>query len=495
MLLVLVLALFCGVSRVHCTFVLSALRFIVRHLLNDAHDFMEYDQLITNIPRDPRTLFTHFDLHPRLNTYVCCPTCFALYHHDSSVPNRCNNMIQPENKCGAELMMSRTIRGHVFKRPKRIYVAQSLKEWLGRLLSRPEIERCLETTGVPKNQPSDLHDVWDGAAVRSFLGPDKKPFFMAPKGQLRLIFSLSMDGFNPFGESSVSVSSTAMYMACLNLPPKIRYKAENVFLAGVIPGPNKPLLDAINHAQNILVTELLEFWEPGVYFSRTALYEKGRLVKAALLFLVADILAARQMAGFSAVRHTHFCSVCYLTLDEMENLESQTWPSRDDEEHLKHAKEWRMAKTKAEQDKIFDKYALRWSELLELPYWKAVSFTTIDSMHAHWINSVKNHIWEVWGVNAEAACTDGKFLPESKRPARPSNGSLREGLSILQKSELKEEAIETLMQLHRSTLFHLCLEHDIRRAGTKKMMAMHLIKWVNSFTLKFQNSVDQFFIL
>lgn len=456
------------------------LRFIIKHLVgSNANNFLRYDSLLSNIPRDPRTIFTHFDLRPRTQTFVCCPACFALFPHDNSAPAQCTNYVNPEEICGAELVTTRRIRGRVFKRPIRLYVAQSLKQWVGRMLSRPDIEQHLEVPPLRDPQPDDLHDFWDGDAIRFFLGPDKRPFLEARKGELRLVFSISMDGFSPFGNSNQAVSVSAIYLVCLNLPIEIRYDSENVFLAGIIPGPHKPSLDAINHALKVIVSELQEFWDPGVYFCRTALYDEGRLAKGAIIPLVADILAARQMSGISAVTATLFCSVCYLHANEIENFDIETWPPRDPVAHHDFAVKWRDALTSEAREKITQEHGLRWSALMELPYWNPILYTAIDSMHAHWINSLKNHLEDVWRINPKAECTDGQLVDESKRPKRPSNSALRNGLETLKKSELDEGRVELVASLKKGVLFHLCYDHDIRRAGTKAMIAANLINWVS----------------
>ncbi|EIW51369.1 uncharacterized protein TRAVEDRAFT_137509, partial [Trametes versicolor FP-101664 SS1] len=94
-----------------------------------------------------------------------------------------------------------------------------------------------------------MKDIFDGMVLRRFLGPDGLRFLDAPLGELRLVFSLSADGFNPYQmkEAKHSVTSTAMYMVCLSLPPHLRYLPENMYLAGVIPGPTKPSTEQINH--------------------------------------------------------------------------------------------------------------------------------------------------------------------------------------------------------------------------------------------------------
>ena len=492
MLLVLVLSLFCGVSRTHCRFVLAVLRFVVRSVTEHHSDSLKVNSLMDQIPQDPRTLFNHFDLHPRLQAYICCPDCYALYNNDASAPQTCTYQDPPEaTPCGSALFATRTIRGKDFRRPLRLYVAQSLKEWVGRLLSRESVESHLKVSISLADRPQNMRDFWDGEAIRSFLGPDGLPFLDCPDEELRLVFSLSMDGFSPFGKANKAVTVTAIYMACMNLPIDTRYLLENIFLAGILPGPHKPSLQQINPALHRLVQQLVDFWNPGFFFSRTALYPEGRLAKAAVLLLVADILAARQMGGFTAITSSNFCSCCKLQSKDVENFSVETWEPRNSATHFQHAQKWRNATTIRDREDCFKENPVRWSELLDLPYWRAIEYTTLDSMHAHWINSLSHHLDDAWGIDPEAISTEGLLPPvtstrTSKRPDRPDNLDLRQGLEIVFQSfenNLDEDEQVTWLQKNTkfkpSVLFHLLADHDIRRAGTKYMQAAQLVKWVN----------------
>lgn len=71
---------------------------------------------------------------------------------------------------------------------------------------------------------------------------------------------MSVDSFNPFHNKTAkqSVSSTGIWLVLLNLPQHLRYLQENMYLAGVIPGPNKPSLSDIYHYIDLVVVELLE---------------------------------------------------------------------------------------------------------------------------------------------------------------------------------------------------------------------------------------------
>jgi len=78
------------------------------------------------------------------------------------------------------------------------------------------------------------------------------------------VFSLAVDGFNPFHmkEAKQTVTSTGIYMVLLNFPPHLHFLPENMLLVGVIPGPNKPSLDEINHSLRPLVKNSIRVLEP-----------------------------------------------------------------------------------------------------------------------------------------------------------------------------------------------------------------------------------------
>ncbi|TFK19835.1 hypothetical protein FA15DRAFT_555048, partial [Coprinopsis marcescibilis] len=62
------------------------------------------------------------------------------------------------------------------------------------------------------------------------------------------IATLYCDFFNPLTnkQAGKKKSIRLIGLVCLNLPPTLCYKPENMFLAGVIPRPNEPPLDCIN---------------------------------------------------------------------------------------------------------------------------------------------------------------------------------------------------------------------------------------------------------
>lgn len=152
-----------------------------------------------------------------------------------------------------------------------------------------------------------------------------------------------MDGFNPFTnrQAGKKISTCGVYLVCLNLPPEIRYRSENVFLAGVIPGPSQPSLHQINYILKPLIDDFLVLWEKGLYLMRTLNYPGGRHVRAAIIPLVCDLPAARQMAGLGSHTSRNFCSECLLDLHNMDELDPSKWPHRSYSRHKKIARQWR----------------------------------------------------------------------------------------------------------------------------------------------------------
>ena len=86
-----------------------------------------------------------------------------------------------------------------------------------------------------------------------------------------LIFTLHLDFFNVNGMlvCGATASCGSIVMACLNLPPHLFYKPENLYLAGIIPGPNEPHLTELNHYIRPLVNDLVDTYNPGIFLTDT----------------------------------------------------------------------------------------------------------------------------------------------------------------------------------------------------------------------------------
>lgn len=312
-----------------------------------------------------------------------------------------------------------------------------MKQWLARMLARPGLEDIIES--YPSEQQSGkgmLCEIWDAKKLQSFEGPNGTPFIRAEGHEGRLIFGLNIDGFNLFRmvEVKKKVSIQGIYLICLNLPPDLRYRPENMFLAGVIPGPGKPSLEQINHFVRFLVNEMLKFWNPGVAFSRTAKYPQGRLIRAALIPLICDILGAKQVAGFGSANSRFFCSHCELEVSEVENFDRHTWPSRDLRAPRTRAEAWKNTESTAHRRELFDQFGIQWSELLRLPYWNPIRFTVIDSMHNLYLGLLENHCRDVWGISVSLEdAGDGSSSHKKGVPERPSVKDMSSAYTLLRR--------------------------------------------------------------
>jgi hypothetical protein len=141
------------------------------------------------------------------------------------------------------------------------------------------MEAALEC-GTRLNDKYQLWDIKDGTGITEIAGPDGKPFMDGlQRSDLRLAWSLSVDWFNPHRNNSVgktkSVGSIAMVL--LNLPPSLQYKAENLYIVGIIPGPREPSLDEINYFLRPLVDFFLPTWQNSTWFMKTMEHPGGWL--------------------------------------------------------------------------------------------------------------------------------------------------------------------------------------------------------------------------
>ena len=256
------------------------------------------------LPNNPHTVINQFDLDPHCSSFLQCPVCYTLFPYTGTITpvppeiKNCTHQLTPNvSPCGVPLWEERKLGMKTFLSPRQKYIHQSLKEWVGRLLTHPGVEEMLQEP-CDRPETSIMEDIWDAPVLRNFKDMDRKPFFWGRHGELHLAFSLNANGFHPLHklEAKQTMSCTTIYMVLLNFPPTLCYLFQNMYLAGIIPGPGKPSLDQINHALSLLVSELLDFWK-GVFYTMTFTSSSGLLTKEAMIPLVCDMLAAHQLSG------------------------------------------------------------------------------------------------------------------------------------------------------------------------------------------------------
>ncbi|KAH9842037.1 uncharacterized protein C8Q71DRAFT_700661, partial [Rhodofomes roseus] len=124
----------------------------------------------------------------------------------------------------------------------RKYLHQDFKAWHARLLARRDIEAALDkftrqSRKASHGQCDRVHDIMESKLVHDFVGPDGSRFLDGPDEELRLVWGFAFDSFDPhhMKPGRRGISSTAIYLILMNLPPDLRYREENMFLVGMIP--------------------------------------------------------------------------------------------------------------------------------------------------------------------------------------------------------------------------------------------------------------------
>lgn len=470
-LLVAVLHLLCGISIDRCSFVLVTIRSVLElttTFCTPSDRGLNPKVISSTVPTDVRTVINSLNLRPRKRSYVSCPKCFECYPVDE-FPDRCTRMETPASQpCGRALTKEGPQKGKKSKVPKRLFEYHNIQDWIFRFLNRPDIETLIDR---PINTPSDgrMRDIWDGKVMKEFVGPDGKPF-ISSGGEGRYSFSICMDGLNPYGNTTrgPTASVCAIYLACLNLPPSLRYRYENMCLVCVVPGPNEPSLHQINRILGPLVDDLCIFWRDGVHY-KTTNYPGGRLVRIAILPLACDLPAARQMAGMAGHSSSSFCSHCTATLNDLDNSPAKL-PARNPAHLAELAVMWRDALTETVRDSIWTLHGVRWTELRRLPYWDPARFTALDTMHMLYLGALRRHCMEIWGMNDNTEDGPGVTYNQLNKE-RPLEEKLSEAKHALESRDEK-----ALKKSSKNILKHLCFENGLPFGGRTKDVLLYRLK-------------------
>jgi len=428
-------------------------------------------------PFDIRTAMEEFELSPHLIYYACCPKCSALYKYEAekikNLLSVCTHVLLGET-CTTNLLKSN--KNGKSMMPIRQFAYQSLSSWLARFLSRPGIVNVLKTkvSGVPEMKS----DIWHAEAIRSLEGHDGNPFIECPTGELRLLFNLNIDWFNPYGTKNAGkhYSVGGIYLVCVNLPVELRYRIENVYLAGIIPGPSEPAADLseLDHFLSPLVDELLHLYYHGLMLVAVTGPLSTLRVRCAILALICDLPGFRKVAGFAGIKSRHICPFCKLGKDDRCNFHIASWPRRTPEEYLFAAERWRGCSSQKGRNAELEKSGIRWSELLRLPYWSPLRHGVVDSMHNLLLGNIQRHCRRIWGM-------DRSVLPNKRIALHdPEVQSLNLQLA---KDYIKAGDAGKMQRLRLTYLAVIAHDNGVHVATknmvpTKVEYAVALVKWV-----------------
>ena len=210
---------------------------------------------------------------------------------------------------------------------------------------------------------------------------------------------LNVDWMQPFEHTPYSVG--VMYLVLMNLPRSERFKRENIFLVGLIPGPSEPRHN-INSFLTPLVDEFLLLWEEGVQLRHSGSLLLPECFKAALLCVACDMPGSRKVCGFTSHNSAkHGCNKCTKEFHTagigaptdysgFEPCRSRNWV-----EHKRQVEEILAQPTQELRNAKESAYGSRYSELLRLPYFDCIRFTIVDPMHNLFLGTAKR-MMEIW---------------------------------------------------------------------------------------------------
>lgn len=410
-----------GISREGSNLILGLINIILRVAFDGSHGRLHHPEAHPpQIPKDIRTILNKFEcLEGKLTTYAVCPNedCHFTYkpqfHADSnrtSYPHECTHQPTPEDPpCLTPLLKENG-------QPIKTFVYYDFKDYLAGLLARADLEGAMDDAcrvALLKGYTDEFATAFDGLFVHTFKGPQSDKRFIDGGAEGRYLFVINVDWFQKEGvkANGGSDSCSIISMACLNLPLAVRYHPDNMYVAGIIPGPEEPKLNLLNHYLRPLVDDLSIAWHRGVFYKRTALRRNGRVTRAAIAACACDLPAARKTAGLSGTRGK-FCGTCNCEVlygAGRTDFDHTDWAFRDREEMRKHAEKWRNAPTHADRQKIFKTTGVRYSELWRLPYWDPARQVAPDSMHAHLAGNAQNNCRNVLRLEHSLI---GKALPD-----------------------------------------------------------------------------------
>ena len=334
---------------------------------------------------------------PQFERFVVCPSCDAIYHI-SNCPATCIHKQYPNHPqtqfrkpCGAPLLIKR--KGSI--RAIKTYCYQPLQSAMGMIINRPNfLEKC-ELWRTRYSTPNLLSDIYDGNIWNEFHTINEIPFLAIPNN---LGIGLGCDWFQPYKHVNYSVG--ALYIFFYNLPREERMKLENVVLLGLIPGPSEPK-KLMNSYLGPFVHDMQKFWEgvPLWHESRKQLIS----VRMALLSVMCDIPATRKLCGFAGHSAAHGCSKClkkfgWSSADnklDFSGYDRDLWEARTNENYILSSELYLHAPTKTAKQHVVSEHGVRYSLLVQLPYFDIIRMHAIDPMHNLLLGTAK-HMLSVW---------------------------------------------------------------------------------------------------
>ncbi|KAI0072971.1 hypothetical protein K474DRAFT_1686422 [Panus rudis PR-1116 ss-1] len=358
------------------------------------------------IPLDPPmfttlpTIMEKMDIEPSFNILPVCVTCKRPYPENTASCFHCQEALYDKTPTVNQRSKGRTERE--IPKPRLRYPYLSLSSQLANLV--PDIEDSLDEWRRVARKPGEYTDQFDGRVCQEVKGPDDLPFFRPdlaemPDGELRIGLTMGLDWFSYHRILiAPSHSSCPVSFNIVNLPPSIRYRAANLLLVGVLPGPQEQDGDQVQYFIHITVDELLILWKDGICIV-TKRFPLGRLVRVILVGVICDKPAAHKVGAYGSHSHTYFCTLCWIEKTNLCTPQAFTpgaFRTRTNSEHRTLQERYRSKDSKTARAQFVKEYATRWSELSRLPYFDFSRMIVVDPMHNLFLGLVKNHFYVIW---------------------------------------------------------------------------------------------------
>lgn len=224
---------------------------------------------------------------------------------------------------------------------------------------------------------------------------------------------------------------------CLNLPPHLRLRPENMFMAGITPPPHVPNTMTISHLLDPVITSILKYHAPGLTIS-TFWHPDGVPIVVKAVPLIADLEGNNKCSGFLSHSAEQYCSFCLAPQSEIENLDIFSWPLRNGAVVRNDAALWLQDTTKVARATRESKTGVRWTSLHRLPYWDPVNHTILGPLH-NWDEGVlKHHLRSLCGIGRDEK--DEQKLKEADIDEQWTEGDVSDSASELE--DLLREAAQ-----------------------------------------------------
>ncbi len=220
----------------------------------------------------------------------------------------------------------------------------------------------------------------------------------------------NLDWLQPYKNSQYSLG--VIYLSILNLPRAVRNLRHNVIMVATLPHTHHAHTEVVPRQIEPMVDQLLEL------YNGVSIKGVSTVIKACLLGVTADLPASRAITGMMSYNATNGCTKCHKAsiapgsgkrkaagshpahkwggfADDFAADGTRKRKTRTHQEALDMSQEYLQGKSKADRDKTAKASGVRWSPLLNLPYFDIVRCTVIDMMHNRYLGVAKK-ILKLW---------------------------------------------------------------------------------------------------